>query len=55
MDKNNTKFEEQKAPAKNTDNAFVQVSTDGSPSIPQHNEDEKPQDQQQDEPGFENR
>ena len=36
MDKqqNREEFPEQQAPAKNTDNAFVQVSEDGSPSIP---------------------
>jgi hypothetical protein len=33
MDKNQ-KMEPQEAPLKNTDNAFVQVSKDGSPAIP---------------------
>ena len=33
MDDNN-KFQEQEAPAKNTDNAFVKVAEDGSPLIP---------------------
>jgi hypothetical protein len=31
---NDNKFQEQEAPAKNTDNAFVQVGEDGSPVIP---------------------
>jgi|GEM_PF-2584089 len=34
---NNQKPQPQEAPLKNTDNAFVQVSSDGSPSIPQNN------------------
>ena len=33
-----TKFPEQEAPEKNTDNAFVQVGKDGSPVIPAANE-----------------
>ncbi|MBA2744618.1 MAG: hypothetical protein H0U44_00195 [Flavisolibacter sp.] len=31
-------FQEQDAPLKNTDNAFVQVGTDGVPQIPNENE-----------------
>jgi hypothetical protein len=34
MDKKQTKFDEQQAPLKNTDKAFVQVSKNGSPCIP---------------------
>jgi hypothetical protein len=33
MDSEN-KFPEQEAPAKNTDNAFIQVGEDGSPVVP---------------------
>lgn len=31
---NNDKFPEQKAPEKNTDDAFVKVRDDGSPAMP---------------------
>ena len=31
---NDTEFQEQEAPVKNTDDAFVQVGKDGSPVIP---------------------
>ena len=41
---NNQKREPQEAPLKNTDNAFVQVGADGSPAMPQTNQ----QDQQED-------
>lgn len=34
MEKKQSKFDEQAAPEKNTDNAFVQVRKDGSPAIP---------------------
>jgi len=34
MDAKQNKLEEQKAPEKNTDKAFVQVSKDGSPAMP---------------------
>lgn len=37
MDKNEHILQEQDAPLKNTDDAFVQVSKDGSPAIPQTN------------------
>lgn len=45
-DKNNIRteqLEEQEAPLKNTDNAFVKVSRDGSPEMPEveKEEDEK--------------
>lgn len=36
MEKEETKFNEQQAPEKNTDNAFVQVGKDGQPVIPDH-------------------
>lgn len=36
-----TKFEEQTAPLKNTDKAFVQVSKDGSPVMPEKDSDVK--------------
>ena len=43
MDKKQTKFDEQQAPLKNTDKAFVQVSKNGSPSIPAvSKEEDKP-------------
>lgn len=35
MEKNNTQFQEQEAPQKNTDNAFVQVGEDGKPQMPE--------------------
>ncbi len=35
---NDNKFPEQKAPEKNTDNAFVQVGEDGSPVLPSEND-----------------
>ena len=35
MDKDKEKFPRQDAPIKNTDDAFVRVSEDGSPSFPQ--------------------
>ena len=35
MDTNDKKLQEQKAPEKNTDHAFVQVGSDGHPVIPQ--------------------
>ena len=40
MDKKDTDLQEQEAPLKNTDNAFVQVSEDGSPSIPKEDKPE---------------
>jgi hypothetical protein len=33
MDKNKDRFQEQDAPLKNTDHAFVRVNKDGTPSI----------------------
>lgn len=42
MDKDQ-KFDKQDAPLKNTDDAFVQVSKDGSPSIPNNLNDEQSQ------------
>lgn len=42
MDKKTEELQPQEAPLKNTDNAFVQVSEDGSPAMPrQTNENEK--------------
>jgi hypothetical protein len=35
MEKNNNPFQEQDAPQKNTDNAFVQVGEDGKPQMPE--------------------
>lgn len=35
MENNKNKLKEQDAPLKNTDGAFVKVSTDGSPAISQ--------------------
>ena len=32
--KDNNKFEQQEAPTKNTDNAFVKVGKDGAPVVP---------------------
>lgn len=46
MDKQNKdqqhpdRLEEQQAPLKNTDHAFVQVGRDGEPVIPQRSDDE---------------
>jgi len=37
MDKNQTP-EPQQAPLKNTDNAFVRVGTDGSPEMPENDQ-----------------
>lgn len=34
MPDNKTELQEQEAPVKNTDNAFVKVDADGKPSIP---------------------
>ena len=34
MNNDENKLQEQKAPVKNTDNAFVQVGEDGAPKIP---------------------
>ena len=38
MENNNDKLQEQQAPLKNHDNAFVQVGKDGEPVIPQKDE-----------------
>lgn len=38
MKKNNEIFDEQNAPLKNTDAAFVRVSTDGRPEMPDPDE-----------------
>lgn len=38
----NEKFPEQNAPEKNTDKAFVKVGEDGSPVIPNSEEENKP-------------
>lgn len=35
MEDKQKRFEEQEAPLKNTDHAYVQVSEDGSPRMPQ--------------------
>jgi hypothetical protein len=35
MDKNENTLEQQDAPLKNTDNAFVRVKKDGSPELPE--------------------
>jgi hypothetical protein len=43
-DKNNDRFQEQEAPLKNTDKAFVQVSRDGSPHMPQSGEENRESD-----------
>ena len=40
MDKKETHLQEQEAPLKNTDNAFVKVNKDGSPSL---QNDKKPE------------
>ena len=42
MEENKT-FPEQKAPEKNTDDAFVQVGENGAPVIPQDEKKEKPE------------
>lgn len=34
MERNENRFEEQEAPLKNTDNAFVKVGEDGKPEMP---------------------
>ena len=36
MDNNENKLQEQEAPLKNHDNAYVQVGKDGEPVFPQH-------------------
>jgi hypothetical protein len=44
QDKNNERFQEQEAPLKNTDKAFVQVNRDGSPHMPQTGEENRDSD-----------
>jgi hypothetical protein len=39
--KRENQFQEQDAPLKNTDNAFVKVSKDGSPHMPTEQEEHK--------------
>jgi hypothetical protein len=39
--KRENQFQEQEAPLKNTDKAFVQVSKDGSPHMPTGNEEKR--------------
>ena len=39
MENNDKNLQEQQAPLKNTDNAFVQVGKDGEPVIPQTADD----------------
>lgn len=39
MENNNKNLQEQQAPLKNTDDAFVQVGKDGEPIIPQTADD----------------
>jgi hypothetical protein len=41
MEKNENKLQEQDAPLKNTDGAFVKVNKDGSPGMPQPAENYK--------------
>ena len=55
MDKKQTQFEEQEAPLKNTDNAFVQVNKDGSPVIPEPAERNSEDQEKEDALDFENR
>lgn len=38
MEKERNELKEQQSPEKNTDNAFVKVSEDGSPQMPQEGE-----------------
>lgn len=49
MDHNNKKFDEQEAPLKNTDHAFVQVGSRGEPVLPKENKTEKKSGQQNEE------
>ena len=41
MAKSEKQFVEQDAPLKNTDNAFIRVSKDGSPAIPEVSKDKQ--------------
>jgi hypothetical protein len=41
MDKSGKQFVAQEAPLKNTDNAFIRVSKDGSPAIPATSKDKQ--------------
>ena len=48
--KDNNKFEQQEAPTKNTDNAFVKVGKDGAPVVPnvqKENDDRQSNDREQ--------
>ncbi len=46
MNKEETRLQEQEAPAKNTDNAFVQVGANGEPQLPgEHQRADKQQDE----------
>ena len=47
MDKNQDNLQEQDAPLKNTDHAFVRVNKDGTPSIPKTAENDKGEKKQQ--------
>ena len=47
MENNDKNLQEQQAPLKNTDNAFVQVGKDGEPVIPQSAEDKKSDDKKE--------
>ncbi len=41
------KLREQEAPEKNTDNAFVQVSSDGSPEMPEAKEQDEAEEEEE--------
>lgn len=45
-DKKERLLEEQEAPLKNTDHAFVQVSKDGSPHLPDRAKEQDPKEKQ---------
>ena len=44
MDKDQERYQEQDAPIKNTDHAYVRVSEDGSPVMPDETEDKDKKD-----------
>jgi len=49
MERDENKLQEQEAPLKNTDNAFVQVNKDGTPSMPTSSTNETEEGKRKDE------
>jgi hypothetical protein len=55
MDEKQKELQEQSAPLKNTDNAFVQVGSTGAPVIPDTSQERSEEEKNHTDPSLENR